>query len=133
MKRFLTFLIFVLLITVRSFAQENAEIQALEQKVTKYKNMKGGGAALAVLGGLLMIGGVVTIHDNPPNILYGESNNFAGGMALFVVGAAGLGSGIPLWTIGAKRERMYRTMLETTRTRLTVDAHPRGIGLTLHF
>ena len=133
MKRIFTLLIFMLLLATRMYAQQNPEIQALEQRVERYGRMKNGGGVLTVLGGICMIAGVVTVRQNPPDIWADNSGNFAGGMALFMVGAAGVGAGIPLAAVGTKRERSARKALEEARTRLTVDVRPRGVGLTLRF
>ncbi|MDH4092101.1 MAG: hypothetical protein OEV74_18180 [Cyclobacteriaceae bacterium] len=123
----------VVLVTIRCMAQENAEKMRIEQQVEKYHKIKTTGTTLTLLGGVLFIAGVVTTSNNQPDFWSDQPGNYAAGMGMMVLGGAGLGSGIPLWTVGAHHGRKYRNQLEGISVRVRMNRQSKGIGLIWRF
>ncbi len=104
-------------------------------KAEKYRKLKGTGATLTVMGGILFVVGVSTLL-NVSTTTYGNgststSGNAGAGIVAYLLGVAGLGSGIPLWIVGAHQHRKYSKRLEGVSFRFNVN--PRGKGLTLAY
>jgi len=124
----------LLLITIRSFAQENSEKLQYLSKVEKYRKMKNAGATLTVLGGVLVVVGLVTMSNSTYDLWTGdETGNFEAGAAAYLVGAAGLGSGIPLWIVGAHNQRKYKSKFESLSVRINASPHSNGLTLSYRF
>ncbi len=106
-------------------------------KVEKYRKMKGTGATLTVVGGILLVVGIATLVNATSNSYtnsYGStststSNNAATGAVAYLLGLGGLGAGIPLWIVGAHQQRKYSKRLEGFTLRFNMN--PQGKGLTL--
>src|SRR5258706_14897128 len=106
-------------------------------KVEKYRKMKGTGATLTVVGGILLVVGIATLVNATSNSYtnsYGTtststSNNAATGAVAYLLGLGGLGAGIPLWIVGAHQQRKYSKRLEAFTLRFNMN--PQGKGLTL--
>ena len=106
-------------------------------KVEKYRKMKGTGATLTVMGGILLVVGVATLLNVSSNTYvnsYGStqtttSGNAATGAVAYLLGLGGLGAGIPLWIVGAHQQRKYSKRLEGFTLRFNMN--PQGKGLTL--
>ncbi len=92
--------------------------------------MKNGGATLTVLGGILFVVGSVTVY-NSTSFLGGGNGNAEAGAGAILFGVIGLGSGIPLWIVGAHNQRKYKAKLESITIQPTISA--RGTGLTLTY
>lgn len=114
-------------------AQEIPEKIRIEKQVEKYHKIKTAGTTLTLLGGVLFIAGVVTTSNNQPDFWSDQPGNYAAGMGMMVLGGAGLGSGIPLWAVGAHYNRKYKSQLEGISVRVRVDRQSKGIGLIWRF
>jgi len=122
------------LITIQSFAQENPNKLPDLAKMEKYRKMKNTGVALTALGSVLVVVGFVTMNNSTYNIWTGEeTGNFDAGAVTFLIGAGGLGSGIPLWIVGAHNQRKYKNKVEGISVRLNSNPQSRGLTLTYRF
>jgi len=133
MKKNICFLLtIILLATTQSFSQQNQEKLAYFNKAEKYRKMKNTGATFTVLGGALMIIGGVTMYNSTFNIWTGEdSGNFEAGAAAYIIGVAGLASGIPLWAVGAHNHRKYNQKLNGLSVRINASSQARGLTLSM--
>jgi len=133
MKKNICFLLTIfLLTTTQSFSQENQEKLDYFNKVEKYRKMKSTGATFTVLGGALMIIGGVTMYNSTYNIWTGEdSGNFEAGAAAYIIGVAGLASGIPLWAVGAHNQRKYNQKLQGLSVRINANSQASGLTLSM--
>jgi len=131
--KLLTTILCILILGIRCAAQKPLEKIQIEQKIVRYGKMKNVGAASTVLGAIAMIAGVAIINANNSSILGGESNNWGTGVGLFIVGVAGVGSGMPLWGVGSHNERKYKAQLTGLSVRLNVRPGYRGLGLSYRF
>ena len=110
-------------------------------KVEKYRKMKGTGATLTVVGGILLVVGIATLVNATSNSYtnsYGStqtstSGNAAAGAVAYLLGLGGLGAGIPLWIVGAHQQRKYSKRLEGFTLRFNVTPQGRGITLARRF
>jgi hypothetical protein len=110
-------------------------------KAEKYRKMKGTGATLTVMGGILLVVGVATLL-NASSSTYtnssgytqtSSSGNAAAGAVAYLLGVAGLGSGIPLWIVGAHQHRKYTQKLEGLSLRFNMNPQGKGLTLTCRF
>ncbi len=133
MKKSISFLFtLILLATTQSFSQQNQEKLDYFNKAEKYRKMKSTGATFTVLGGALMIIGGVTMYHSTFNIWTGEdSGNFEAGAAAYIIGVAGLASGIPLWAVGAHNQRKYNQKLHGLSVRINASSQGRGLTLSM--
>jgi hypothetical protein len=131
-------LTFLLFISLQIFAQQN-DTQKFRYiaKAEKYKRMQNTGTGLTIAGGVLAITGFAVMLNSSIDETtdsYGYTTTEINGhpvlgAGIFLVGAAGLGAGIPLWTIGAKKYRKFNEMAESVS--LKFNASPRRAGVTL--
>jgi hypothetical protein len=105
-------------------------------KVEKYRKMKGTGATLTVMGGILLVVGIATLVNATSSYTnsYGStqtstSGNAAAGAVAYLLGLGGLGAGIPLWIVGAHQHRKYNAKLEGLSLRFNLS--PQGKGMTI--
>lgn len=132
--KLLTVVSFLFLIEIPTFAQENPDKLQYLTKVEKYRKMKNTGTTLTVLGGVLFVGGYVAMINSSFNVWTGdESGNFEAGAVAYLLGAGGLGSGIPLWIVGANNHRKYKDKLEGHSVRLQLSTQSMGLTLTYRF
>lgn len=133
MKKNICFLLaIILLVTTQSFGQQNQEKMDYFNKAEKYRKMKNTGVTLTALGGALMIIGGVTMYNSTYNIFTGEdSGNWEAGAAAFVIGVAGLASGIPLCAVGAHNQRKYNQKLQGISVRINANSQVKGLTLSL--
>lgn len=130
-------LILVVLMVTPLFAQEAIDQVVITQKVEKYKKMKDTGAMLSVGGSVLTLVGFITMLnssistiESPAGNVTTETRGYPGmGTALFLLGHAGLGAGIPLYVVGKNNERKYNGMLQGVSLKFNVN--PRAAGLSL--
>ena len=101
-------------------------------KVEKYRKMKGLGTSLTVLGGVLLVVGVATIV-NSTTYSSGSTSNADTGLVAYFLGVAGLGSGIPLWIVGAHQQRKYSKKLEGLSFRFNLNPQRKGLTLAYRF
>jgi hypothetical protein len=126
-----------LLIIGRSIAQGDPNESLRQQKLTKYKNMKQGGLALIVVGGILIIAGSaieVNQADKELDAFFNgepepEHNNI--GTVLFCSGLVMEGAGIPLTIVGHRKYKHYKTNPDVIS--LGIKAHPQSTGLRLTY
>jgi hypothetical protein len=126
-----------MLIIGRSIAQGDPNESHRQQKLTKYKNMKEGGLALIVVGGILIIAGAaIEVHHAEQEMSkmftaepYEESNNI--GTVLFCSGLVMEGAGIPLTIVGHRKYKYYKSNPDVIS--LGIKAHPQSTGLSLTY
>lgn len=128
-KNFCFLLILVLLVTTQSVAQQNSQQLENYAKMEKARKMKSGGATLAVLGGILMIAGGITVRNNIRN---GEGNAETG-VLCFVFGIGGLASGIPIMAVGAHNQRKYSEQSDGLAVRINITPQSTGLKLSYRF
>ena len=103
-------------------------------KVEKYRKLKNTGATLTVVGGVLFVVGVSMLLNSTTTYYNGQtssSSNAGTGAIAYVLGVAGLGTGIPLWIVGAHQQRKYTKKLEGVTLRFNL--HPQGQGITFAY
>ena len=115
--------------------QVQPDQKLLYAKAEKYRRMKGKGASLTILGGVLFIVGAATLSNasyyynaNGTTTSSGSANT---GAAALLIGMGALGAGIPLWIVGAHNERKYEKKLQGLSFRF--NANPQGKGLLLTY
>ena len=126
-----------LLIIGRSFAQVDPNETLRQQELTKYKNMKQGGLALIVVGGILVIAGSameVNQADKEWDAFWSgepapEHNNI--GTVLFCSGLVMEAAGIPLMIVGHRKYKYYKRNPDVIS--LGIKAHPQSTGLRLTY
>ena len=123
----------ILLLTIQCFAQENTEKITIEAKVKKYKNMKQGGAALTIVGGILVVVGVATMASSLDILASEQNDTYKSGETVCAIGMIALAPGIPLLIIGAHNQRKYSRTLDSLSVRLNVNTHGRGLTLSYRF
>jgi hypothetical protein len=110
-------------------------------KVEKYRKMKGTGATLTVVGGILLVVGIATLVNATSSSYtnsYGStqtstSGNAGAGAVAYLLGVAGLGAGIPLWIVGAHQQRKYSKRLEGFTLRFNVNPQNKGVTVACRF
>ncbi|HMG92691.1 MAG TPA: hypothetical protein VK589_21685 [Chryseolinea sp.] len=134
----ITITIALLLLTIsRSVAQDDPNKALQQQKLLKYKNMKSGGVALIVLGGILVVaGGIIevsqfeesmsTMWSSEPEKEYNNT-----GTVLFCSGLVVAGAGIPLTIIGHRKYKFYKQNADVIS--LGIKAHPQSTGISLTY
>ena len=135
------FLFTLLFITVLScFAQINKQQLFYAQKSEKYGRMKNTGMTLTVAGGALFVIGMVVLANSEikTNTMPGGGSTYTTtkgnpelGALTLLLGAGGLGSGIPLWVIGSHNEKKYQSRFETLSVGFNLT--PQRTGLTLAY
>ena len=131
----------LLLVTFRMYAQVDSEKALYLTKVEKYRKMKNAGSALTVVGGIMLVTGVVILANSTiETIDYGNGvteTNTTGhpvtGVLVAFGGAASLGAGIPLWTIGSRKQKQYENRLQGLSARFNVNPQSSGLTLTYRF
>ena len=126
-----------MLIIGRSIAQGDPNESLRQQKLTKYKNMKNGGLALIVVGGILVIvGGVIEVHqaeESFTNMFSSEPEKEYSniGSVLFCSGMVMAGAGLPLTIVGHRKYKYYKSNPDVIS--LGIKAHPQSTGLCLTY
>jgi hypothetical protein len=126
-----------LLIIGRSIAQGDPNQTLQQQKLTKYKNMKQGGLALIVIGGILVVTGTaIEVHragESWNSMWTGEpepeDNNIS--TVLFYSGTVLAGAGIPLAIVGSNKYKYYKRNSDVIS--LGIKTHPQSTGLRLTY
>jgi hypothetical protein len=131
MKVILTLLI--VLLAVQTYAQQNIQRAELELKMEKSRHVKAGGAAIAALGGILVISGVLTMRQNFDLWDDDGDDNFKTGAVLLAFGIGGMGVGIPMTAVGARNQRKYKKQLEAISVGVNLTPHNKGLSLTYRF
>ena len=117
----------LMLVTIRSYAQQRPETPANLKQMEQARKMKNGGATLTVLGGVLMIVGGLTLRNEIRN---GEGSAEAG-LICYIAGIGGIASGIPLMAVGTRNMKKYQGKSDGLSVR--INANPRSSGLSLFY
>lgn len=134
MKTICFILIASMLTTMKSVAQQSAEKTDYLIKAEKYRKMKNTGAALTILGGVLVCVGVVTMNSSSYNMWTGEGEgSMQAGALSTVFGIAGLGSGIPLCAVGSHNHRKYSEKANAISVRVNTSSRSAGLTLSYRF
>jgi len=126
-----------LLIISRSMAQGDPNKSLQQQKLEKYKNMKGGGILLMVVGGILVVAGAaVELHQFEESMstmftAEPEKEYKNTGTVLFYSGLVLEGAGIPLTIVGHRKYKYYKRNPDVVS--LGIKAHPQSTGLSLTY
>lgn len=134
-----------LLSTNMSFGQKKSNGQRdpnetiEEYNLRKYKNMKEGGVALIVLGGILVVtGGIIeaTQFSKSMDNMFStepekEYNNI--GTVLFCSGAVMVGGGIPLTIVGHRKYKQYKNKPDVVSLGIKSNAGSTGLSLSYRF
>src|SRR5262245_53594319 len=124
-----------LIILKPTFAQQTDPNVSIDKTLKKYRNMKRGGIALIVTGGiLLVVGGAIEVNQvgnsvDPTSPEFGEPYDATGSVLMFT-GAAMVGGGIPLAVIGNKKYKKYQNPAVVS---LGIKSTQRSTGLGLTF
>lgn len=131
--KFAALLLFLVLITVQSYCQNNSEKLLYVRKSETYRKVKNTGATLTVVGAISLIVGNVISNNTPEYTGTGKapSGLHDDGLIWKAAGVVGLGSGVPLWIVGAVNQKKYENKLENLFVRY--DLNPQGGGLTLTY
>ena len=113
-------------------ASVNAQVQQDKMfymaKAEKFRAMKNTGMTLTMVGCIAIVGAVLTSSTNsgagPQTSTNGNPDI---NKACILISAAGLGMGIPLWAVGANREKKYRRRVASFSASINPQVH----GLTL--
>lgn len=124
--------------SLQVLAQYDPDKMFYLQKVEKYRRMKNTGAVLTVAGSILTVAGIATLLNssyietsNGYQTTTTTEGNPGLGVAMWLVGIGGLGSGIPLWAVGAHNHKKYSHKLEGVSIRLNMS--PQRAGVTLAY
>lgn len=112
---------FAFVLCVQAYAQQIDKKKALNiYKYEKYERMKRTGAGLTIVGAIAFGSGLIIALNS-----FVETTSTSGGptqttthgnpelgAGLFLLGCGGLGAGIPLWTIGSKKEKYYKKQID---------------------
>ena len=131
-------ILFILILSVSSFAQIDQQKAQYLVKIEKYTRMKNTGIGLTVAGSVLTIAGIVIlsnatwVEDGYGN--YTTTDNKAvGGVVCLLGGMGGLGAGIPLAIIGSKNKTKYEAKLQSVSLRINANPQNTGIALVYRF
>jgi uncharacterized membrane protein len=120
-----------LLIISRSLAQGDPNESLRQQKLIKYKNMKEGGMALCVIGGILAVVGGAIEMSQQFDFSYEEKKHNNIGTVLFCSGVVMVGAGIPLTVVGHRKYKYYKRNPDVIS--LGIKAHPQSTGFSLTY
>lgn len=136
----LTLLTFLLFTGIQCFAQQDDDRSLFQKKAEKYRKMKNTGIVLTFGGSVLSIVGAVTLLNSAPSSTYyygstqtTNTGNAAGGAIAYLLGAACVGTGVPLWIVGGINHGKYTRKLEALSARLNVAPQGKGVKVTLRF
>jgi hypothetical protein len=120
-------LFLVVLVTFACQAQYKNDSTTYVIKIQKYHDMRTVGTLLTMAGSGMFVAGLVTMANN----LWDDDQKFQNGLVVYVLGAASLGAGIPLWIVGAHNHKKYLEKLRTLS--LNVNAGTSYHGLTIRY
>ena len=140
--KYLLLLGLLILSFLDSAAQHDPDKLIYLQKAEKYRKMKRTGMVLAVTGSALTVVGFVTLvnatltetmnggwSSTSPNTT--RYRTF--GAVSFLLGLGGMGSGFPLWAVGAHNQRKYKHRLDSLSLDFKVAPQSSGLALTYRF
>lgn len=128
----------LIVMTSNCFGQYDNDKLFYVLKSEKYRRMKNTGAILTIGGGILTVVGLSTLMNaTVTTTSYGggqtqtsTTGNPVGGAIVYLLGVAGLGSGIPLWIVGRHAERKYNRKFETISIRVNLNQQRTDLTLT---
>ncbi|HEX6890212.1 MAG TPA: hypothetical protein VF141_05955 [Chryseolinea sp.] len=114
---------------------ETAENIDYVAQVEKYRKMKTGGAVLTVVGSVLAVTGMVMVINSMEPDSWDDSteSDVTGGAICVVAGYAALGTGIPLWIVGAVKHKKYSMQLKQLSVKVHAVPQNHGLTFTLRF
>ena len=133
--------LFLLCFTFAGYSQRNPDQLFYAQKAEHYAKLKNTGTQLTVVGGILLVIGVVVLSNSSINqtqvgngpVQTTTTGNPVTGALAFLGGAAGLGSGIPLWVVGANKEKKYMRKVESLSLKMNITPQTSGVALAFRF
>ena len=133
----LAFLIIVLLVSSRVQAQVRSESpqetsrMAYAGEMEKYRRIKTAGAIMTGVGTVLFITGAIMIDNGNDS---GEKNDptWGKGVGFLMAGVAGVGTGIPIWSVGGYKYKKYKKLVNSSAS-LNIKPHRQGVSLVLRF
>jgi hypothetical protein len=136
--KLLLLLSFFLFTVISSFAQHDPDKLFYFAKAEKYRRMKNAGTILTLGGTVLTTVGIVTLaKSTDSNGTLGSAASDVGdiviGAAVYLMGLGSLGTGIPLWIVGAHNERKYNRKLEDISVKFHVTPQRSGLTFTYRF
>lgn len=136
----LALLCFFMFTFIFSFAQLNEDKLFYLKKAEKYRRMKNTGTVLTIGGSVLAVVGIATLLNTTVETTTTSSGtqarttgNPAAGAVAYVVGAASVGAGIPLWIVGAHAQRKYNRKLDAVSVRMKINVSSTGFTLAYRF
>jgi heme/copper-type cytochrome/quinol oxidase subunit 1 len=137
MKSTLVFL-FLLFISLQSFAQASFDRALYQEKLAKYHRMKKTGTTLTVLGTALSVVGLITIANTSTTTTYTYGSpqtkvdgNPGLGIAAYLGGSICVGIGVPLWIVGGVNKGKYERKLQSLNVGANIT--PQGARLTFRY
>ena len=138
--KFIVLFFFLSFLASKTYAQIDSERMVYAAKMEKYRRMRHTGATLTVTGGILVIVGVVTLinssvdtYSNGSTTKTTTTGNPVAGAAAYLLGVAGLGSGIPLWIVGGHQYKKYERKLLDVHVGFNLNRNETGLKLTCRF
>lgn len=113
-----------------------------EKKIKSYQKMKNAGGALAIVGSVFTAAGTALLVTIPSieEDEYGYTSNedqialqASGGVICLAVGIEILVAGIVVGSVGARKQRQYKTKLDNLSMRMICSPKQQGIMLTYRF
>ena len=137
----LALLAFLIFTGMQSYAQLDGDKLLFLKKAEKYRRMKNTGMGLTLAGTVLSVVGIVTlINSTTTTYSYGNggtqttnTGNAAGGALAYLLGAASVGTGVPLWIVGGINHGRYTRKLEAVSAQINLTPQSTGIRLTYRF
>lgn len=139
MKKLIGFITFLLLFfyTADVSAQYS---NRMNDKYDEYKRMQHRGIALTIIGTGLIIAGSYSLQtglekikmEDDPESDVGYPEAVLGGLSLFT-GAVCFIPGIIEWTIGNKKTKEYRLLIDKSRTGFYISPGYTGVKLAINF
>lgn len=138
--KFSLILLFLSFTIGHAFAQIDSERWFYLEKSEKYRRMKNTGTILTLGGTVLVVAGMTMIMSSSydTNTYYGSTSTvdhdrLTKGVVMYVVGAAGVGAGIPLWIVGGISHGKYNRKLQQLSARVAFSPRASGLRLTYRF
>jgi len=113
-----------------------------EKKIRSYQKMKNAGGALAIVGSVFTVAGTALLVTVPSLEYddYGYNSNeeevalrVTGGVVCLAVGIEILVAGIVVGSLGARKQRQYKSKLDNLSMRMICSPKQQGLMLTYRF
>jgi hypothetical protein len=117
-----------------SYGQFKDDKQLYDEKVKKFVRMKTAGMVLSIAGSVAMMLAVTQISNEDYSLYSSTSDEEDYYIATTAVAAASmLGAGVPLWIIGARKQRKYNQRLNNLSVGAKINSNQRGLALRYRF